>query len=274
MPETVERARVATARIFRPDMRADWEAFARALPDGARVFAPWAATGPFTFWAPQGRYLNVLDPIFMAAKDADGYRRYLDVLEGREPDIPLVAWARFDSEFFADDGQYPVARTRLIRDPRASPLHVGITYLYGFEQGLNENFLLDWKVLPPGTPLPPAIGLLEDPATPDYPRAATARERAFEGYVDGRRLGAPEGCVTFARTERVERAVGVLLEISPYGTAEAYLDDALVALVPPRSAVLGRGVMLGLALDAGLHRLTVRTCAAEGQLGFYALRRR
>src|SRR5207247_2307779 len=85
------RMQAAMSRIWRPDMRADWEAFARAMPDGAKVAAPWAATEAFVFWAPRAAYLNVLDPLFMAARDAATYRLYLDLFEGREPDIPLPA---------------------------------------------------------------------------------------------------------------------------------------------------------------------------------------
>jgi len=266
------RMQAAMSRVWRPDMRADWEAFARAMPDGAKVAAPWAATEAFVFWAPRAAYLNVLDPLFMAARDAATYRLYLDLFEGREPDIPLLATSRLDSEFYADDGQYPFAKARLALDPRVAHLHDGITFLYRFLEGRNADFLLDWKVLPEGAPMPPPPDLVADPALPLYPRAATERERAVEGYVDGRRLGAAAGCIGFARAEDVERATRLVLEVSPYGSAEVYADDRPTAAIPsPRAAVLGRGVVLSLALDPGRHRLAIRTCPAEGQVGFYAL---
>ncbi len=266
------RMQAAMSRVWRPDMRADWEAFARAMPDGAKVAAPWAATEAFVFWAPRAAYLNVLDPLFMAARDAATYRLYLDLFEGREPDIPLLATSRLDSEFYADDGQYPFAKARLATDPRVAHLHDGITFLYRFLEGRNADFLLDWKVLPEGAPMPPPLDLVADPALPLYPRAATERERAVEGYVDGRRLGAAAGCIGFARAEDVERATRLVLEVSPYGSAEVYADDRPTAAIPsPRAAVLGRGVVLSLALDPGRHRLAIRTCPAEGQVGFYAL---
>ena len=216
--------------------------------------------------------LNVLDPLFMAARDAATYRLYLDLFEGREPDVPLLAAARFDSEFYADDGQYPFAKARLALDPRVAHLHDGITFLYRFLEGRNADFLLDWKVLPAGAPMPPPPDLVADPALPLYPRAATERERAVEGYVDGRRLGAAAGCIGFARAENLDRPTRLVLEVSPYGSAEVYTDDRPTAAIPsPRAAVLGRGVVLSLALDPGPHRLAVRTCPAEGQVGFYAL---
>ena len=261
----------AVLRSWRPDMRADWEAFARALPEGARVAAPWAATEAFVFWAPHAAYLDVLDPIFIAAKDAATYRLYLDLFEGRVPDIPLVAATRFDSDYYADDGQYPFARARLAADPRVVPLHDGITYLYRFLEDRNQDFLLDWKVLPGGAPLPTPLELVDDPGLPSYPRGA-GREHALEGYVDGRRVGDVADCVAFARLEEVDRPTSLALEVSPYGTAQVFVDDRLAAAIPsPRAGVLGRGVIVTLALDPGRHRLTIRTCPAEGQLGFYAL---
>ncbi len=266
------RMQAAMARIWRPDMRADWEAFARAMPDGAKVAAPWAATEAFVFWAPRAAYLNVLDPLFMAARDGAAYRLYLDLFEGREPDIPLLASTRLDSEYYADDGQYPFAKARLALDPRVEHLHDGVTYLYRFVAGRNDGFLLDWKVLPADAPMPPAAELVEDPALRAYPRAASERERALEGYVDGRRLGEVTGCIGFARAERMDRPTRLVLELSPYGSAELYVDGQPAAAVPsPRAAVLGRGVILSLPLDPGPHRLAVRTCPSEGQVGFYAL---
>jgi len=62
------------------------------------------------------------------------------------------------------------------------------------------------------------------------------------------------------------------LEVSPYGGADIYVDDALVAAIPsPRLAVLGNGVIIPLALDPGRHRITVRTCPSGDAVGFYAL---
>jgi hypothetical protein len=252
-------------------MRADWEAFARAMPDDATVVAPWAATEHLLFWAPRARYLNVLDPVFMFLEDPERYRLSLEIFEGREPDVPLVARTRFDSELYADDGQYPYARARLDADPRVTPLHQGITYLYRFVADRNAAFLLDWKVLPANTPVPPPLALLRDATTPSWPRAEMVQARALEGYVDGRRLGLTDGCAVFARVDEVHEPTRRLVELAPYGGADVFLDDALLAVIPPRAATLGRGVTLSLALDPGPHRLTVRTCASNGHLGFYAL---
>ena len=262
----------AMTRIWRPEMRTDWEAFARAVPDGARIAAPWAASETFVFWAPHASYLDLLDPLFMVARDPATYQGYLDLFEGREPDIPLAASTRFASDFYADDGQYPFAKARLARDPRVTLLHDGATYLYRLDGGRNADFLLDWTVLPENTPLPPPAPLVEDPSLQRYPRAPTEQERRIEGYVDGRRLGSASTCIALAHVEELTRSTRLVLEVSPYGSAEIFVDGQPTAAIPaPRAAVLGRGVVLSLALDAGRHPIVIRTCPSEGQLGFYAL---
>src|SRR5215212_7172504 len=43
---------------------AELERFGRAVPAGAKVAATWGDGETYAFWAPQGRYLNVLEPLF------------------------------------------------------------------------------------------------------------------------------------------------------------------------------------------------------------------
>jgi hypothetical protein len=260
-----------SSRAFRPEARADWEAFGRAMPDGAKVMAPWGATHHFVFWAPQAFYLNVLDPVFMVAKDPDAHRLSKEVFEGREPDVPLVARMRFDSEFYADDGQYPFARKRVERDPRAEILHDGSTYLYRFVEGRNRDFILDWKVLSADEHMSPVPDAMRAPGTPSYPRAVTEIGRAFEGYVDGRRVAMTTPCLFFEHVEDVPRRTRLSVEVSPYGSAEVFVDDRLEAVISGRGAVIGRGVILPFLLEPGAHRLSIRTCRSEGHIGFYAL---
>lgn len=277
LPLLFRMMEAATPTAFRPDSRDDWERFAAAVPRGARVFASWQATEPFVFFAPEASYVNVLDSVFLLAKDPELYARSRDVLAGREPDVPLVVGGRFASDYFADDGGSPMARERLRADPRVRHLHDGITALDELAQTGNGAFVLDWKLLPEGTPLPAsAEAILAAPGT-SYPRAADARERALEGYVDGRRLSpaaTAAGCVSFAHVEDVDRATRFALEVSPYGSADVYVDDALVAALPSaRLAVLGNGVVVPVTWQPGRHRIVVRTCRSGDQLGFYALRR-
>jgi hypothetical protein len=253
-------ARVAQARAMQPGVRADWEAMGRALPDGARVFAPWSATESLVFWAPQAAYLNVLDPLFMRAADPARYRTYVEVVEGREPDVPLVARAEFDSEFYADDGQYPGPRRRLRGDPRAVALHDGLGFAFRMAPQ-EESFWTDWQV---------RTG--DGAAAVPYPRADDPVARRLEGYVDGRRLGRTADCVVFTRVEEVSEAVDLWLELAPYGPAELALDGRPVGVVrDARWAILGEGLVVSLALTPGRHEVAVRTCRAGEQLGFYAV---
>lgn len=272
VPTVFRLMQAVTPTAFRPEARADWERFGRAMPRGAKVFASWQAAEAFVFWAPQALYVNLLDSVFMLAKDAERYAAYMDILQGHEPDIPLVATSRFDSDFFADDGQSPLPRARLAADPRVTRLHDGITSLYGFGEPRDATFLLDWKVLPENGPAPPALDRILDPSTPTYPRARNERERAREGYVDGRRVASPKDCMTFVRVEDVERPTRFQLEVAPYGSADIFVDDGLVATIPsPRLAVIGNGVIVPVAFAPGRHRLTVRTCPSGSHVGFYAL---
>src|SRR5262249_7259678 len=155
LPLLFRMMEASTPTAFRPDARADWERFAAAVPGGARVFASWQATEPFVLFAPQASYVNVLDAVFLLAEDRDLYARYRDVLAGRDPAVPFVVGGRFASDFFADDGGAPMARERLRADPRVRHLHDGITALDELTATGNGAFLLDWKVLPEGAPLPP-----------------------------------------------------------------------------------------------------------------------
>ena len=71
-------------------------------------------------WAPQGRYLNVLDPVFMATPYPEHHLAWSRVWSGVEPDVPLVLVDALSSELLA----YSVVRQkdpllpRLVADPR------------------------------------------------------------------------------------------------------------------------------------------------------------
>ena len=59
------------------------------LPDGATVAAPWGLAGDLVFWAPQGLYLNLFDPVFMAVAHPEKHRAQAAIFAGAEPDTPL-----------------------------------------------------------------------------------------------------------------------------------------------------------------------------------------
>lgn len=253
----------------------DREELAKALPRGARVAAPWRSTPVYMFAAPWARYLNVLDPVFMAAPYPRQYAAQLALFDGSEPDPPLAAVASLDSEFIACplEGETQRLVERLSADPRIQSLHRGFNGV--FHVLPSTGFVLDWKVIPASSSLPPSGASL---FWPDYPRLTDPRARAVEGYVDARRVARVGDCVALVH-ER-EAAVGVHLdyELAPSGPSTLWLDDRLlVSTAADSGAVLGKGIVLPMDLTPGRHRITVLTCAESGpdaRSGFYLVERR
>jgi hypothetical protein len=176
---------------------ADRAAVGRVLPAGARIAAPWRQTPIYMLWAPQGRYLNVLDPIFMAAPYPEQHLAWDRVWNGVEPDVPLALAGVLDSEYLA----YSIARRddplldRLVADPRIETLYRRFNAVFRVVPGRNGGFVLDWRLAPPGRdsegPVPAATDVA---AWPKVPRFEDPRAQALEGYVDlTRRMPAAAG---------------------------------------------------------------------------------
>ncbi|HWS71225.1 MAG TPA: hypothetical protein VN605_03890, partial [Thermoanaerobaculia bacterium] len=108
--------------LFRDDVstETDLEAFGRAVPPGAKVAATWGSGELYAFWAPQAHYLNVLEPLFMAAPFPEEYGAQRRIFAGVEPDIATVAKTTLDSDFLAFDRSDapPLLLERLRNDPR------------------------------------------------------------------------------------------------------------------------------------------------------------
>ena len=255
----------------------DRQEFAAVLPDGARVANPWRSTPIYMFWAPQGRYLNVLDPVFLAAFDLPAFQAQKDIFSGTEPDVPLVAAAALDSEFVA----YSAAtgdRTltqRLVADPRVESVYRGNNLLFRLRAPEAAPFVLDWQLVPADAPLPPPSDLdLSQWLT--YPLLDRPELRPLEGFVDAGRVVGPEDCLGLVHTAAVEEAVELSLEFAPAGPSTIWLDDRKLADVrSAQGAVLGRGTVFPLTLEAGTHRLSVLTCPNPEiqRTGFYLVRR-
>src|SRR5688500_17126219 len=123
----------------------------RKILQGAKVAASWGDAHLYVYWAPQARYLNLLDPIFMAAWRPRAYQAQLAVFRGEDPDVPLAAATELDSDFIAltsrgRSGPVP----RLVSDPRVRLLHAGYESLYALLPEANQAFVLDWRVSPTG----------------------------------------------------------------------------------------------------------------------------
>lgn len=232
----------------------DREALSAALPEGARVAADWGATATYMLWAPQGRYLNVLDPIFMALPYPRAYERLEAILAGREPDVPAVAAEALASDYLAYlTVTHRELAERLVHDPRVEVLHRGSHTLVRFRPAAGfavDGWVVDGEPYVPGSPL--------------------------EGYVDAERIRPEAPCVTFERELAAADNTPAEIELVPYGPTSLWLDGALLVGVQDElRAVLGRGVEVPMTLARGRHRVRVVTCeGAAGYKGFYWLERR
>jgi hypothetical protein len=230
------------------------EEVAKALPAGARVAAPWRTTPVYMFSAPQARFLNVLDPVFMAVPYPRLYDVQRDLFDGSEPDPPLAAVAGLESDFIVCPlgGETRGLVDRLAADPRVTALHRGFNGVFQIHPA--AGFVLDWQ---------------------GYPRLADPAARAVEGYVDARRISPGGDCATLVHDEEAKAATRTDYELAPSGPTTLWLDGRLLAIVAGEpGAVLGKGILLPVDLAPGAHRITVRTCPArDGRAGFYLLAR-
>jgi hypothetical protein len=249
--------------------------FAKAVPEDARVAAPWGDTPIYLYWAPQGRYLNVLEPMLLAAYDPDAHAVQQAVFSGSEPDVPLALATGLDSDFLAYPAmtESPGLTARLEEDPRATALHRGINALYRLRPA-PETFVLDWKLVPATAGVPPPAGSAVE-SWVDYPRLGGA-PGALEGYVDVRRTGIRDGCVALLHRLQSSDEEAQSFELAPYGPSAVWLDGRLLARVDADlEAVLGRGIVLPIERSPGERRLTVLTCpdrATGKHTGFYLRR--
>jgi hypothetical protein len=119
----------------------DWSSFGKRVLPNAKIAATWGDAEVYAFYAPQGRYLNVLDPIFMARPHAREYAIQRALFDGTHPD--LVAAARdLDSDYIAFDWTTAprdfVARAK--SDPRLHPVYIGYNVLLHVIPDTNVTF--------------------------------------------------------------------------------------------------------------------------------------
>jgi hypothetical protein len=253
---------------------AEGRALSAALPPGATVAATWLETEMYAYYAPQARYLNVLDPVFMAARDPARYALTLAVFDGREPDLPYAVKVNLASDYVAlSQEEAHGANARLVHDPRIVARHLGHFGLFELRPNASDVFALDWHVAP-GAADPSRASGDEIRGWPSYPRPDKPGQREYEGFVDFRRLEGNESCRVFGRVVDASRASEATIEFAPYGTGSLWVDGEKKASVDiTRRAILGQGEHVRLSLAPGLHAMTVATCAAEGYGGFYLLTR-
>jgi hypothetical protein len=257
----------------------DRAGLARALPRGARVAAPWRSTPVYMFAAPGARFLNVLDPVFMALPFPRRYAAQVALFDGSEPDPPLTAVADLDSEYIVCpmEGETRKLVKRLFADPRVEVLHRGFNGVFRIRPAAGSGFILDWKVLPGDLSLPPSDEAAAE-LWPAYPRLADPKARAVEGYVDARRVARGRNCVAFVHEQESRERERIDYELAPSGPSALWLDERLLLKSQTDSgAVLKRDIELPIDLTPGRHRITVLTCPESGpeaRSGFYLVARR
>jgi hypothetical protein len=271
---TMMRSLFRLSHAYDAGRHAEGRALSAALPPGAAVAATWLETEMYVYYAPQARYLNVLDPVFMAARDPVRYALTLAVFDGREPDLPYAVKVNLASDYVAlSQEEAHGANARLLRDPRILTRHRGHLGLFELQTRANEAFALDWQ-LAPGPVDPSRVTADEVRRWPPYPRPEQAGQREYEGFVDFRRLDRPERCQVFGRVVDVPEGVEQAVEFAPYGSGSLWVDGERTASIDvPRRAVLGQGERVRLSLARGPHTMTVTTCAADGYGGFYLVGR-
>ncbi|TNF71833.1 MAG: hypothetical protein EP299_10820 [Acidobacteria bacterium] len=245
-----------------------WTEFGESVPSGARVAATWSDTHVYTFYAPQARYLNVLDPVFMAVPFPREYELQRRIFDGREPDVPFVTATLLDSDHLAYTPQVPGSplRRRLAVDPRIDQLHGMPDLLVKFRPDANEPFVLDWHLLSPG-------------GEPDglYPRAPDSLGRSIEGYVDANRIQSPAACQRFLHLFQLDKETRSEYEFAPFGPSSLWVNgEGVVRTAGDLEARLGEGLRLPLELAAGENSFLVETCRSARNpeyAGFYLLER-
>ena len=224
------------AGSFDAGLRGELEQLARRLPVGARVAANWDDAELYAFHAPHARYLNVLDPVFMAVGDPARHALWREVMAGSLPDVPSAITRGLDSEYLAFSGPHEALLERLLSDPRVRVLARGRHWLFQLRGDVPAEFVSDWQGSSGGA------------------------------YVSGK-LGA-DGCGMF---EHVAPSMQTrLFELAAWGPSVLFIDGKQRLQLPAAGfARLGAGVALPIRVEAGSQRWTVRTCAHEGRAGFY-----
>ncbi len=229
----------------------DLFAFGSHVPPGAKVAATWSDAESYAFWAPQGRYLNVLDPIFMAIPYPRQYDAQRRLFQGGDPDIPFTVKRVLDSDYLALDWTLVsgITAQRLRDDPRLQVVYGGYNLLLRVTSPTNARFVVNWQPLP-------------------------ADHDPIRGFVDATSL-AGSGCATLTHDELLSDVQHRDYEFVPWGPSTLWLDGRqVVDVTSARAAVIGQGERIALDLVPGRHRFIVRTCRAAGLAGFDLIERK
>jgi hypothetical protein len=244
---------------FDPSLRVELERLARKLPPGARVAANWNDAELYAFHAPHARYLNIYDPVFMAADDPARYALWASTLAGELPDVPATTIGALESEFIAvTTGAHPELERRLASDPRVQLLHRGRHLLYRIH-ATDSHFIGGW-------------------ALDTRDASSNHGKETSSPYVDATARLGRDGCATYARADPLASAPHLrLIELAAWGPTVLFIDGKQRLQLPAANlARLGEGAAIPIRVEAnaqGESIWKVRTCAHEGRAGFYVVDR-
>jgi hypothetical protein len=272
------------AGSFDPSLRRELDALARVLPPSSRVAANWNDAELYAFHVPHARFLNVYDPVFMAVGAPARYAVWTKVMAGDLPDVPDAIARELESEYLAVAvGSYPELERRLAGDPRARLLHRGRHALYrvqnradGFVEGwIPESSSTDARGAKPKVAPGAAFRAARDTNQPVQQADPTSRPDAQpSSYVDARAAIAADGCAILIHDESVITPRARLFELAAWGPSVWWVDGQQRLQLPAANrARLGEGPAVLIRLEPGPHRFKIRTCASDGEAGFYVLDR-
>jgi hypothetical protein len=258
---------VAISGCLWPALRDGLRTLGRVLPDGAKVAAPWDSSEDYVYFAPQGRFLNLLDPLFMRSAHPREYEIQRELFLGQRPDPPLSVRADLDSDFLAFPARRHAALAKqLVGDPRAELLVAQGQLLYRMRPERARDFVRDLRVAA-------TQAELAQPTAARYPRHPSALAREIEAIIDTKRLsGTPLGaarCFWFAPEPSVETTD---IELASTAPARIWVDGQLQKQIAASERLIpGSGSMFA---QVTLTQLTIEVCpvrATAPQL--YLLRR-
>jgi len=116
---------------MRVQPEAEWRAFGASIPRDAKIASDWESSEHYAFFAPQGRYLDVLDPVFMALPHPAEYAALRRVMSGTDPDPATTLTTQLDSDYIAYSAidVPPALNDRVHHDPRFVIVRDGINVL-------------------------------------------------------------------------------------------------------------------------------------------------
>jgi hypothetical protein len=127
----------------------DVRRFAASIPKGASVASTWDFTPYYLHAAPHARYLNVLDPIFMASRNPSAYDTLERIHSGMIPDVPAALSGALNSDFIAYNATaFPALARRAETDPRLVTTFTSANHRVDqVDRSGTHGFVTDWQVV-------------------------------------------------------------------------------------------------------------------------------